>query len=246
MLWEKRKDLLERALFLAAHYDRTELVQGLFNQFLGFVGSRSGPEMYDAINKVARECLRSLRKLGLKDEINRFLTQMTDLVVQGRSLPQLRNAAGANWPDVLGALLHLAEGYLFFGAFDKARPFLDEARATFLENQKVSKDRALKPDRVTKLVRAYVSALGQGPVDEALNRIEDLFRGGLEKLPNGFTTATHFSRLHLNIVEDVVRSLVSDNMALGDQARRWLDDDEYLVRRRIHGDMRKVLASHGL
>jgi len=39
---------------------------------------------------------------------------------------------------------------------------------------------------------------------------------------------------------------VSDNMALGDQARRWLDDDEYLVRRRIHGDMRKLLARHGL
>jgi hypothetical protein len=202
--------------------------------------------MYDAINKVARECLRSLRKLGLKDENNRFLTQMTDLVVQGRTLPQLRNAAGTNWPDVLGALLHLAEGYLFFGGFEKAKPFLDEARATFLENQKTSRDRALKPDKVKELVRAYVSALGQGPVDEALNRIEDLFQGGLEKLPNGFTTATHFSRLHLNIVEDVVRSLVSDNMALGDQARRWLDDDEYLVRRRIHGDMRKILASHGL
>jgi hypothetical protein len=140
----------------------------------------------------------------------------------------------------------LAEGYLFFGGFEKAKPFLDEARATFVENQKTSRERALKPDKVTKLVRAYVSALGQGPVDEALNRIEDLFQGGLEKLPNGFTTATHFSRLHLNIVEDVVRSLVSDNMALGDQARRWLDDDEYLVRRRIHSDMRKILASHGL
>jgi hypothetical protein len=245
-LWEKKKDLLERALFLAAHYDRTELVQGLFNQFLTFIRSRSGREMYDAINKVARECLRSLRKLGLKDEINRFLTQMTDLVVQGRTLAQLRNAAGTNWPDVLGALLHLAEGYLFFGGLDKARPFLDEARATLLENQKTPRERAIKPAEVTRLVRAYVSALGQGPVDEALNRIEDLFHGGLEKLPNGYTTATHFSRFHLNIVEDVVRSLVSDNMALGDQARRWLDDDEYLVRRRIHGDMRKILASHGL
>jgi hypothetical protein len=245
-LLQKKKELLERALFLAAHYDRTELVQVLFNQFLAFVRSRSGPDLYDAINMVARECLRSLRKLGLKDEINRFLTQMTDLVVQGKSLPQLRSAAGANWPDVLGALLHLAEGYLFFGAFDKARPFLDEARATLLENQKAPKDRALKPDKVTKLVRTYVTALGQGPVDEALNRIEALFNGGLEKLPNGFTTAPYFSRLHLNIVEDVVRSLVSDNMALGDQARRWLDDDEFLVRRRIHGDMRKLLAKHGL
>jgi hypothetical protein len=203
--------------------------------------------MYEAINKVARECLRGLRKLGLKDEINRFLTQMTDLVVQGKSLPQLRQQAGTAWPDVLVALLHLAEGWLFFGGFAQAKPFLDEARATISENAKLGRDKGIKPLQLTRLVQTYISALGQGPVDEALNRIEELFRpGGLEKLPNSFTTAQYFSRLHLNVVEEVVRSLVSENVTMGDQGRRWLDDDEYLVRRRIHGDMRRLLASHGL
>lgn len=244
-LREKQTQLLERSLFLAAHYDRAELVQVLFGRFLDYVKGRTGPEMYDAINKIARECLRSLRKLGLKDEIDRFLKQMMDLVVQGRSLPQLRMSAGAAWPDVLGALLHLAEGWLFFGDFKTARPFLDEARQTIFDNARAGKDKGLKPLVLTKLVRTYVAALGQGPVDEALDRIEELFRK-MEKLANGFTTSPYFSRLHLNVVEEVVRSLVSDNMALGDQARRWLDDDEYLVRRRIHGDMRRLLASHGL
>lgn len=244
-LREKQTQLLERSLFLAAHYDRTELVQTLFGRFLDFVRARGGTEMYDAINKVARECLRSLRKLGLKTEIERFLTRMTDLVVQGKSLPALQATAGAAWPDVLRSLLHLAEGYLFFGSFAQARPFLDAAQTTILENGKAGKDKGLKPQQLADLVRTYITALGQGPVDEALNRIEHLFKH-LEKMPNTYTTATHFSRLHLNIVEEVVRSLVSDNMALGDQAKRWLDDDEYLVRRRIHGDMRKLLASHGL
>src|SRR5262245_27637866 len=242
---EKQTQLLERSLFLAGHYDRTELVQTLFARFLAYVQARSGQEMYDTINKIARECLRSLRKLGLKDEISRFLTQMTDLVVQGKTLPVLRNTSGAAWPDVLGALVHLAEGWLFFGGYDKAKPFLDEARTTLFENAKAGKDRALKADKVTKLAQTYVTALGQGPVDEALNRIEELFQK-LERLPNSYTTASHFSRLHLNVIEDVVRSLVSDNIALGDQARRWLDDDEYLVRRRIHADMKKVLAQSGL
>jgi hypothetical protein len=237
--------LLERSLFLAAHYDRTELVQTLFGRFLDFVKARSGTEMYDAINQIARECLRSLRKLGLKNEIERFLAQMTDLIVQGKSLPALQAAAGPTWPDVLRSLLHLAEGYLFFGAFQQAKPFLDAARATILENPKAGKDKGVKPPQLATLVQTYVTALGQGPVDEALGRIEELFQR-LEKMPNTYTTASHFSRLHLNIVEDVVRALVSDNMALGDQARRWLDDDEYLVRRRIHGDMRKLLAAHGL
>jgi cellulose synthase operon protein C len=170
---------------------------------------------------------------------------MTDLVVQGKSLAALQKAAGPNWPDLLASLLHVAEGYLYFGGYVEARPFLDAAQATIAENARGGKDRAVPPAKLTKLVQAYVTALGQGPVDEALDRIEDLFRY-LEKLPNSFTTASHFSRLHLNIVEDVVRSLVSDNMALGDQARRWLDDDEYLVRRRIHRDMKALLAAHGL
>src|SRR5262245_32925911 len=133
--------LLERSLFLAAHFDRTELVQTLFARFLDFVKARSGTEMYDAINQIARECLRSLRKLGLKNEIERFLAQMADLVVQGKSLTALQAAAGTGWPDVLRALLHLAEGYLFFGGFPQARPFLDAARSTILENPKAGKDR---------------------------------------------------------------------------------------------------------
>jgi len=40
--------------------------------------------------------------------------------------------------------------------------------------------------------------------------------------------------------------VVSEDFVLGPGVRGWLDDDEYLVRRRIHGDMRKLLASHGL
>ena len=117
-----------------------------------------------------------------------------------------------------------------------------QARATIFENDRSGKDKGIVPITLTRLMQAYISALGQGPVDEALNRIEELFRpGGLEKLPNSFTTAPYFSRLHLNVVEEVVRSLVSENVTIGDQGRRWLDDDEYLVRRRIHRDVRAAL-----
>lgn len=244
-LGEAHRKLFERALFMAAHYDRGELVQTLFRYFLGYLRTVPDDERALAVSHVARECMRSLRKLGLKDEINEFLTQISDLLIRGRSLPQLRASADRQWPELLISLLALAEGYLFFGGTAQARPFLDEARATIFENGRAAKGQAIAPQAFTKVVRAYVSALGQGPVDEALARIEELFQK-LQPLPNAFTTAAHFSRLHLNIVEDVVRSLVSDNMTLGEQARRWLDDDEYLVRRRIHADLRRVLTSHGL
>ena len=221
------------------------ITTALFGRFFELVKLRNGIERYDAINKIARVCLRGLRKLGLRDEIDQFLQQMMELILQGKSLSQLRLNAGSNWPDLLGALLHLAEGWMFFGGFDKAKPFLDEARSTLFENVRLPKEKTLKPQQLTKLMQTYVTTLGQGPVDEALNRIEELFVK-VEKLPNGFTTSTHFSRLHLNVVEDVVRSLINENMGIGDQARRWMDDDEYLVRRRIHADMKKLLSQSGL
>ena len=96
-----------------------------------------------------------------------------------------------------------------------------------------------------RLVQAYISAVGQAPVEDALARIEYLFQH-MPGMPNTQTTSTYYSRLHLAVVETLIRSLISDNIALGDQARRWLDDDEYLVRRRIHGDMKKLLAQSGL
>ena len=68
----------------------------------------------------------------------------------------------------------------------------------------------------------------------------------LATLVGGLLSVVVAASLTLSVLGRVVRSLVSENMALGDQARRWLDDDEYLVRRRVHGDMRRLLASHGL
>jgi len=244
-LGELQHKLFERALFLAAHYDRTELVQSLFGHFLTYLRSRKGNELYDAVSAVARECLRSLRKLGMKNEIDHFLQQVKDLIVRDRSLPQLRQDAGRHWPELLMSLLALAEGWQFFGGYEQAKPILDECRSTIFENADAPKDRVIVPQRLTKLVQAYVSALCQGSLEEALFRMEELFPN-LERLPNTFTTGLYYSLLHLKIVEEVVRSLVSDNVVLGDQARRWLDDDEYLVRRRIHGDMKKLLAQSGL
>jgi hypothetical protein len=202
-------------------------------------------ERYSTVGELARECLRSLRKMGLKDEIDLFLKKCTELVIQDRNPTQLRAQAGNRWPDVLGSLLAIAEGWLYFGGDDQAKPLLTIAREAIFGNGQIAKDKKIGHLAIAKVIRAYISALGQGPVEEALQRIEELFPH-LEKLPNTFTTSQYYSLLHLQIVEEVIRSLISDNIALGDQARRWLDDDEYLVRRRIHADMKKLLASHGL
>ena len=78
-------------------------------------------------------------------------------------------------------------------------------------------------------------------MDLALNRLAELFRN-MRHLKDTFTTAKYYARLHLNIIEAVVLAVVSDDFAMGPAARKWMDDDEYLVRRRIHRDHRAMLA----
>jgi hypothetical protein len=46
----------------------------------------------------------------------------------------------------------------------------------------------------------------------------------------------------LGVVESVVRAVADDDFAVGSRARRWLDEDEYLVRRRIHRDLRAFMG----
>ena len=99
----------------------------------------------------------------------------------------------------------------------------------------------------TELARTYVSALGQGPSEAGLPRITELFRKmDANKITNTWTTAPYYSRLHLNLVEDVILAVVSDEFALGPAGRKWLDDDEYLVRKRVHADMSRERQRAGL
>jgi hypothetical protein len=81
------------------------------------------------------------------------------------------------------------------------------------------------------------------PPAEARLEFADLFEPGrLEPLANTMTTSPFYSWFHLNVVEAVVLTLASDDFALGAVTRRWLDEDEFLIRRRIHREVRAALA----
>ncbi|MBA4066609.1 MAG: hypothetical protein C0501_23475 [Isosphaera sp.] len=236
-------ELLERALFLAGHFDRGDLVKGLVDEFAGLVAARPEEARFNLINVVAGQCLRSLKKLGLRDEIDRLLTRLHAEVLRGATPAELRRRHAARpeaWGAALQTLLNLAAGWLTFGLQDRAAPILDEARTELLGSGAAK----FQPKDYTPLARAYVAALGQGPSESGLARITELFRKMDEKkINNNWTTAQYYSRYHLNLVEEVVRAVVSDDFALGPAGRRWLDDDEYLVRRRVHADMRRHLAA---
>jgi hypothetical protein len=243
---KKQGELLARSLNVAGHFDRSDLVQKLVAQFGELVHSKPEETRFKLINVVAGQALRSLRKLGLRDEIDRFLTRLQSEVLRGANLADLRKRHAAkpeSWSAVLQTLLNLAAGWLTFGLNDHAAPILDEARNELLNPTGMK----FQPKDYTELARAYVSALGQGPSETGLPRITELFRKmDAGKITNTWTTAPYYSRLHLNLVEDVILAVVSDEFALGPAGRKWLDDDEYLVRKRVHADMRRHLEKSGL
>jgi hypothetical protein len=243
---KKQGELLEGALRMAGHFDRGDLVQKLVGQFIDLVHSKPDAIRFKLVNAVGGQALRSLRKFGLKDTIDHFLRRLQSEVLKGGNLTDLRRKYAAKpeeWGTVLQTLLNLAAGWLTFGLNEQAAQILDEARTELLGPTGLK----LQPKDYTELAQGYVAALGQGPSESGLPRITELFRKmGQEKITNTWTTAPYYSRLHLNLVETVILAVVSDEFALGPAGRRWLDDDEYLVRKRIHADMKRNLDKSGL
>src|SRR5205085_2837104 len=114
---KKQGELLERALFLARHFDRSDLVTKLIDSFVALVHSKPEDSRFKLINVVAGQCLRSLKKLGMRDEIDRFLTLLQDEVLGGAPAADLRAKHAAKpemWAATLQTLLNLAAGWLTF------------------------------------------------------------------------------------------------------------------------------------
>jgi hypothetical protein len=107
---------------------------------------------------------------------------------------------------------------------------------TALTNEKL-----LMPDRL-QITRALSSALGHTPLDHAVPALAKLLPHFAHITDQYATTSTHFCLSVVNFTESLVLGYVSDDLALGETGRRWLDEDEYLVRRRIHRDLAAAVA----
>ncbi len=246
--------LLQQSLFLAAHFDRRDTVQRLVEEFIELLKSKSDELRFEFINAVAAESLHSLQKLGLNGEIDELLRRMHEVVLGGLTPAQLRIKYRGKkpdpkatkldlWPKALQSLLNIAGGWLRIGLAERAASILADAADELLGPTSLP----LAPKDYTPLAQAYVSALGHGPADSGIVRIAELFdRMPVGRIVNGWTTARFYSLFHLNLVEDTVLAIVSDDFALGPAGRRWLDEDEHLVRRRIHRDVKSALDRSGL
>ena len=86
------------------------------------------------------------------------------------------------------------------------------------------------------LTRALAQAYSQAPLGHALGGINEL-AAGLRDITDSFGTNSHYCLSVLSFVESLVLGITSDDLALGEAGRRFVEDDEHLIRRRLHRDL---------
>lgn len=238
-----RGDLIDRALVLAAQCGQIDHVQKITNQFIELIRTEPEDSRPAFLNAAMAPCLRTLKKLGMRDAIDRLLARVQSLVFPTGTIADLREKYGARpdaWSKTLQTLLHLAGGWLMLGQSKRANEILDAARDEILA-------RKMLPNDLTALAQAYIAAVGHGPSEAGIERIKEFFEQvPASAFPNNWTGAKTYSRLHLKLIEEVIHAITSDEFALGPAGRRWLDEDEYLVRNRIHADLKYLRERSGV
>ena len=86
------------------------------------------------------------------------------------------------------------------------------------------------------MTHSYAQAYAQAPIGDALAAIADL-SGQLRDITDSFGTNSHYCLSVLHFVESLVLGIASDDLALGEAGRRFVEDDEHLIRRRLHRDL---------
>jgi hypothetical protein len=207
----RRAVLYAEALVVAGHFGRTELVPGMLDALGVAIRLVQGPDL----ERVLQHSLRALRRIGLRAE-------MAELLVEAE------HALPANRADALRGRLALAAGLAFLGETHRALPIYEQARTALTESM-------VLPQRL-ELTRALALAYAQAPLQHALGGLADLTTQ-LRDITDSYGTNSHYCLSVLNFVESLVLGITSDDLALGEAGRRFVEDDEHLIRRRLHRDL---------
>jgi cellulose synthase operon protein C len=206
----RRAVLYGEALVVAGHFGRTELVPELLELLAGAVPAVPGNELA----RVLDQSLRALRRIGLRREIAELLGDVETALAQDSASLQAR--------------LALASGLAYLGETARALPILEAARKKLGDSMTLTAR--------LELTRSLAQAYAQAPINDALAGIAEL-SGQLRDITDSFGTNSHYCLSVLHFVESLVLGIASDDLALGEAGRRFVEDDEHLIRRRLHRDL---------
>jgi hypothetical protein len=181
-----------------------------------------------AVTAAAPRVFRAARKYGL--------------TADAEALMQVLDPARGEWGEAHAETterIGLAVGWFAAGDEEAGKRILDATRQSLFYTA------ADDPRSRTPVALAYAEALGFAPAGIALGRLEEIFQR-LKPVSTDSSANRYFTLQPLRLIDAVVRSVVTDEFTLGAAVRAWLDEDEFLIRRRIHREMAAVLREHDL
>lgn len=211
---EVQGQLLGDALTLAALFGRADRATALAGR-LRKVLSGLPPESVAWGQGLLGVSLRGLRRVGLAREARELVDATQGLLSKAKT--------------PLPAQLGVAAGLAMLGRAPEAMPVFDRAFDS------LSAAKGALPERLA-LTRSLAGALAHAPVDVALPGLAKLS----EQLPNvtdSYNTNSHFCLSVVELADALVLGHVEVGQGGGERARSWLDEDEFLVRRRIHREL---------
>lgn len=212
---EVRTGSLEVALKVAGHFGQDGLVRQLVAS-LGSLLRELPPNQLAELGPALASGARSLRRLGLRDAARELLTRAAGLIKGADTLATV-------------AKLNLAGGFAGLGDVATAVPIIDAVL------DKLSTESGLKPEHKDRwaLSRAAATALGESPVQIALPGLARL-ASQLPFITDTASTSTHYCISLVSLADTLVMGHVGEALSLHASTRRFLEEDEDRVRRRVH------------
>tara|TARA_R110002096_G_scaffold42143_3_gene113524 strand:- start:1011 stop:4280 length:3270 start_codon:yes stop_codon:yes gene_type:complete len=209
--------LLEEAMSLTGFFGRDEMTREIASDLSALVNDLPADEAASLASEFG-SCLRGLRRVGLAEQASQLLERLAAMTV-------------GETPDRIEARLHVAAGQAYLGDFERARVSLVATQKALGKLKLTGKDRL-------GITRALAIAWSHAPREEAMKGLSEV-AGQLALITDSFNTNSHFCLSVVSFMDSMVLALASGELAMGDLGRRWLDEDEYLVRRRIHQDIQE-------
>lgn len=212
---EAQPRLLRNALLLAGYYDRSDLIAEVLATL-----ARSDAELTSSqpakYAELLGRCAPVLRRSNYESEIAALLTKLEERVAGDNGLASVIARV-----HIAAAFASLGESGRVHGAFVSALALLPELNA---------------PADHQALLREISVALSRSSPGQAIAGARTL----MEQLANttdSMSTNSHYCLAVIHLMEAVVTALASEDLVLSEWARRWVEEDEHLLHRRIHRDL---------
>jgi cellulose synthase operon protein C len=216
---ETRPRLLRNAVLLAGYYDRAPLIDEALAT-LAISDAELTEQRPAEYAELLTRCAPVLRRSNQESALSARLTKLEARVGDNRELPGVI------------AQLHIAAGFAALGqpgriqdAFTAAYALLPELAAP-----------PPKLQQLQTLISEIAAALSRSTPGQAIAGARALMQR-LGSTSDSLNTTSHFCLSVIQLMEAVVLSLASEDLALSEWARRWVEDDEHLLHRRIHADL---------